>query len=129
MNRLFDYLLLGLAGGVGTLLRAGCVTLAVRLAGAESGWAPQAATLAVNVIGSFAFGSLFALAQSRPLLSSAQQACLFVGLLGGFTTYSSFAFQTVELAQNGRAVAAAAYVAATTALAVGAAWLGLRLFS
>jgi CrcB protein len=129
MTKLVDFVLLGLAGGVGTLLRAGCATLAVRLAGGESGWAAPVATLAVNVIGSFAFGSLFALAQSRPLFSPAQQTCLFVGLLGGFTTYSSFAFQAVELANHGRAVAAAGYVAATTALAVGAAWLGLRLFA
>lgn len=129
MSNPFDLLVLAVAGAVGTLLRAGCVTLAVRLAGADSGWAAPAATLGVNVVGSFAFGGLFGLAQTRLALTSAQQTYLLVGLLGGFTTYSSFAFQSVELLDQGRVVAAAIYVAATTTLALGGAWLGLRLFS
>ena len=129
MSNPFDLLLLAVAGAVGTLLRAGCVTLAVRLAGADSGWAAPAATLGVNVVGSFAFGSLFGLAHTRLALTSAQQTYLLVGLLGGFTTYSSFAFQSVELLDQGRVVAAAIYVAATTTLALAGAWLGLRLFS
>jgi CrcB protein len=53
---------------------------------------------------------------------------LLVGLLGGFTTYSSFAFQSVEMAEAGRGPAAAAYVAATTLLGLAAAWCGLRCF-
>lgn len=129
MGTPFELLLLAVAGAAGTLLRAGCVTLAVRIAGADSGWAAQAATLGVNVVGSFAFGSLYGLAQSRLALTPMQQTCLLVGLLGGFTTYSSFAFQSVELLDQGRVVAAAVYVAATTTLALGGAWIGLRLFS
>ena len=125
----FELLLLAVAGAAGTLLRAGCVTLAVRLAGVDSGWAAAAAILGVNVVGSFAFGSLLGLSQTRLALTPAQQSCLLVGLLGGFTTYSSFAFQSVELLDQGRVVAAAIYVAATTTLALAGAWLGLRLFS
>jgi hypothetical protein len=49
-------------------------------------------------------------------------------LLGGFTTYSSYAFQSLELVEHGRAAAALAYVVATNVLAIGAAWAGLRLF-
>lgn len=125
----FELLLLAVAGAAGTLLRAGCVTLAVRLAGVDSGWAAAAAILGVNVVGSFAFGSLLGLSQTRLALTPAQQSCLLVGLLGGFTTYSSFAFQSVELLDQGRVVAAAVYVAATTTLALAGVWLGLRLFS
>lgn len=127
MARLLDYLLLAVAGGVGTLLRVGFNTLAARLAGAGSAWAGLWATLAVNVLGSFAFGLLFAACQSRPLLPESQRAIVLVGLLGGFTTYSTFAFQAVELAEHGRAAVALGYVAATTLLAIGAAWAGLRL--
>ena len=103
-------ILLALAGAAGTLLRAGCTAVAIRLVGVGFPWG----TLAVNVAGSFAFGVLAGLARSR-------------GLLGGFTTYSSFAFQTVELLAAGRPVAAAAYVLATNAAALAAVWAGLRL--
>lgn len=127
MARLLDYLLLAVAGGAGTLLRVGCNTLAARLAGAGSAWAGIWATLAVNVLGSFAFGLIYAASQSRPLLPEPQRAIVLVGLLGGFTTYSTFAFQAAELAGNGRAAVAVGYVAATTLLAIGAAWAGLRL--
>ncbi len=124
-----DFILLALAGAVGTLLRAASVGLVVRLTGGESGWAAEAATLGVNLIGSFAFGSIAGLAQSRQLFTTAQQTILLVGLLGGFTTYSSFAFQSVEMLNQGRIVAAAIYVTATTTLALGAVWAGLRLCS
>ncbi len=124
-----DVLLLAVAGGVGAVLRGGCVSLAVRLGGTESGWAAAGATLGVNVVGSFFFSALFALSQSRLPLTSAQQSILLVGLLGGFTTYSSFAFQVVEMLEHGRVVAAIVYVAATTTLALLAAWAGLRLCS
>jgi len=127
VNRLLDYLLLAGAGAIGVLLRAGCTSLAVWLAGAGSAWAAQAATLAVNAGGSFLFGAIYALGTSRLGLPPAWQAIILVGLLGGFTTYSSFAFQAVEMLAQGRTAAALAYVAATNLLALAAVWAGLRL--
>jgi len=109
VNRLLDYLLLAGAGAIGVLLRAGC------------------ATLAVNAAGSFLFGAVYALGTSRLGLPPAWQAIILVGLLGGFTTYSSFAFQAVEMLAQGRTAAALAYIAATNVLALAAAWAGLRL--
>jgi CrcB protein len=91
--------------------------------------AGAAGTLAVNVLGSFAFGAIFALTRSRGLLSTAQETILLVGLLGGFTTYSSFAFQSVEMLEAGRALSALAYIVGTNAAALAAVWAGLRLFS
>lgn len=129
MSHPLDFILLALAGAVGTLLRAASVGFVVRLTGGESGWAAEGTTLGVNLIGSFAFGSIAGLAQSRQLFTPAQQTILLVGLLGGFTTYSSFAFQSVEMLNQGRIVAAAIYVTATTTLALGAVWAGLRLCS
>lgn len=127
VSRPLDYLLLAGAGAIGVLLRAGCTALALRLAGAGSPWAAPAATLAVNAAGSFLFGAIYALGTSRLGLPPAWQAILLVGLLGGFTTYSSFAFQAVELLTQGRTAGALAYVAATNLLAIAAAWAGLRL--
>jgi len=114
---------LAAAGALGTLLRAGANALSLRLFGPEFPWA----TLVVNVIGSFAFGTIFALARSRGLLSPPQETIVLVGLLGGFTTYSSFAFQVVEMLEAGRVVPAAAYVIGTTLSALVAVWAGLRL--
>ena len=123
MTRALDFVLLALAGAAGTLLRAGANALAPRLCGTGFPWG----TLAVNVVGSFAFGAIWSLARTRGGLAPAQETILLVGLLGGFTTYSSFAFQSVELAAAGRTGAALAYVAASNVLALAAAWAGLRV--
>lgn len=123
MPPLTHILLLAAAGAAGTLLRTGCTTLAVRLLGGSFPWG----TLAVNVAGSFAFGAVFALARARSLSTEAE-VILLIGLLGGFTTYSSFAFQSVEMLQSGRAAAAIAYLAASNLLGLAAVWAGLRSF-
>ncbi|MFM8291951.1 MAG: fluoride efflux transporter FluC [Planctomycetia bacterium] len=121
MHPLTTALWLGLAGAAGTLLRAGLTTLAVRLLGPEFPWG----TLLVNVAGSFACGALWA-ARLRGL-STETETILLVGLLGGFTTYSSFAFQSVEMLSGGRPAAAIGYLVATNLLALAACWAGLRL--
>jgi CrcB protein len=113
---------LAVAGAAGTLLRAGLTTLAVRLLGPGFPWG----TLAVNLLGSFAFGLIFASARARGGVSTEAETILLVGLLGGFTTYSSFAFQATEMLQHGRPLAAAAYVLATNLAGIAAIWAGLR---
>lgn len=123
MNSITGLVLLGLAGAAGTVLRAGCTAVAVRLFGSAFPWG----TLAVNVAGSFAFGAIYSYVRSRSLPTELD-GVLLVGFLGGFTTYSSFAFQSVEMAESGRGPAAAAYVLATTLLGLAAAWAGLRCF-
>ena len=119
------FALLAVAGAAGTLLRAGCTLLADRLVGHAFPWG----TLAVNEAGSFAFGAIFALARTRGWLTGPQESVLLVGLLGGFTTYSSFAFQAVEMMTHGRTAAALAYVAITNVAALAAVWAGLTLFT
>jgi len=123
MHPITHFALLGLAGAAGTLLRAGCNSLAVRLLGPGFPWA----TLAVNVLGSFAFGAIVGLARVRGGMPVGVEVILLVGLLGGFTTYSSFAFQTVEMLEGGRLLAALGYVVATNVAALAAVWAGLRL--
>lgn len=123
MTHPLHVLLLALAGAAGTLLRAGCTTLADRLLGPAFPWG----TLAVNVAGSFAFGAVYGLTRTRGLLSGPHEVTLLVGLLGGFTTYSSFAFQSAEMLAHGRIAAALAYIAATNLAALASVWAGLRL--
>ena len=115
--------LLALAGAVGTLLRAGCTTLATKLLGIGFPWG----TLAVNVAGSLAFGLLVGLARTRGTITVGLETILLIGLLGGFTTFSSYAFQSMEMLTGGRAVQAVAYVVVTNLAALVAVWLGLRI--
>ena len=85
-------------------------------------------TLAVNVLGSFALSIVMAFAL-RGRLDDTARVALGAGVLGGFTTYSSFNYETFALAQTGAWGKAAIYVAATMlgCLAAGAAgWLVAR---
>jgi CrcB protein len=117
------YALLAIAGAIGTLLRAACNTLAIHWFG--TGF--PAGTLAVNVLGSFAFGAIMGLSRSRGMPPTGLDTAVMVGLLGGFTTYSSFAFQSFELLENGRPLAGLVFIVGTNVAALAAVWAGLRL--
>ena len=122
MPVIVNALLIGIAGAVGTLLRAGCTTLAAKLLGPGFPWG----TIFVNVVGSFAFGAIFATFRTRAMPTELE-VVLLVGLLGGFTTYSSFAFQSAEMLSSGRPAMALAYMVATNVLGLVAVWAGLRV--
>jgi len=117
------YLWVALGGALGSAARYACSTGAARWLGAGFPYG----TLFVNVAGSFAIGLLAALvaADGRPLLGSDARAFVLVGVLGGFTTFSSFSLETLELARSGAVGAAAANVALSIALCLGGVWLGL----
>ena len=123
MHHVTHVVLLGLAGATGTLLRAGCTTLATRLFGVGFPWG----TLAMNVAGSLAFGLIVGLGRARGSMTVGTETILLVGLLGGFTTFSSYAFQSVELLEGGRPLSAAAYVIGTNVASLAAVWAGLRI--
>ena len=95
------------------------------------GW--PVATIAANVLGSFAIGVLSVLLAIRGMAgevaSSAGAVRVFwmTGVLGGFTTYSAFAFETVNLASGKAPWPAAVYVVATLVLCLAAAWAGRAL--
>ena len=116
------YLWVALGGALGSVARYACSGMAVRWFGATFPYG----TLFVNVAGSFAIGLLAALvaADGRRLLSPDARAFLLVGVLGGFTTFSSFSLETLELARGGALGAAGANVALSVVLCLFAAWLG-----
>jgi CrcB protein len=114
---------LAVAGGLGTLARAGVTELALRWCDRDFPWG----TFAVNVFGGFVFGLITAIGRGRFTLPAGLETVLLVGFLGGFTTYSSFAFQSVELLEQGRLLAATANLIGTTIAALLAVVAGLQL--
>jgi CrcB protein len=123
MQTFSSVVVLGIAGAVGTLMRAGCTTAAERLFGPGFPWG----TLTVNVVGSLAFGAIVSAARSRGLVPAGWETPLLVGLLGGFTTFSTFAFQAIVMLEAGRVGPALAYMVVTNMAALAAVWAGLRL--
>ena len=81
-------------------------------------------TLVVNVAGCLFIGFLGGLIEFRQVLDPGQRLFLMVGVLGGFTTFSTFAFETLALAQDTQLVKAAANVLLQIILGFGAALLG-----
>lgn len=118
----FVYVALG--GGIGAALRYGCGLVAARHVGEPGLWA----TLFVNGAGSFAMGLFMGWWTARDGSSGeALQLLVAVGLLGGFTTYSAYALETVRLIERGQISAAASYAVGTMALCLVAFMLGTAL--
>lgn len=118
---------LGLAGAAGTLARWG-VYEGCRAGLEKTGWHLPAATLVVNVVGSFLFGLVWAL-WDRNHVSMHTRIVLLGGFMGAFTTFSSFAFDTGELIARQQYGAAAANVAANNVLGIAAFFLGIWVAS
>lgn len=100
-----------------------------------SGWVHRLApystfpwgTLVVNVAGCFLIGIFSALADSRQLWSPEMRVFAMIGVLGGFTTFSSFAYETAALARDPDLWRALANVGLQVVLGLLAAWLGYAL--
>ena len=99
------YLLAALGGALGALARWGVATALPHSAG---GW--PWATLLVNLTGCLAFGALTAVLTARSPEPPWARPFLAVGVLGGYTTYSAFAVETIELVDAGEPILAAGYV-------------------
>lgn len=115
-------LLLVLAGGA--LGSAGRYLIGVWMADRFGPGFPWA-TLAVNVTGSFLIGLLATLADEAGSLGPQARVFLVVGVLGGYTTFSSFSLETLRLAEQDSLARAAVNVLASIVLAFGAALLGI----
>ena len=81
-------------------------------------------TLTVNLIGCFVIGFLSQLAEARGVFTSESRALVFVGILGGFTTFSSFGNDTINLFRDGETFNALANVGANVILGLALVWLG-----
>jgi CrcB protein len=88
---------MGLAGGVGTLMRYWLAEWTARRFGETF----PTGTLVVNLLGCFLAGLLFYLMLDRYLVSPTVRTVVLIGLLGGFTTFSAFGLQTFTLLREG----------------------------
>ncbi|HJR66867.1 MAG TPA: fluoride efflux transporter CrcB [Gemmatimonadaceae bacterium] len=103
---------IALGGAAGTVARYGVGLAAERF---TATW--PAGTLIVNVVGSFFLG-LFTFWLRTPPFDPALRAALTIGLCGGFTTFSTFSYETVVLAENGGMARALTYVGLSVGLSV-----------
>jgi len=100
------------------------------LGGAVTRWAGPDfpyGTLLINVLGSLLIGVVQEVALSTLLIPETLRLVLAVGVMGGFTTYSSFSYETIRLLEAGSWMAATLYVVLTTALCLGCCVAGLSL--
>lgn len=120
-------LLVASGGAVGSWLRF-CVGRAWALAiGPVRAGAFPWSTLTVNVAGSLAMGLLAGWLARAGSQGEATRLLLAVGVLGGFTTFSSFSLETIQLIQNGQPALALAYLAVSLAAGLIGLWLGIQM--
>ena len=115
-------LTVGLGAAIGGILRLLVTQLVVARAGA--GYAPVA-TVIINVSGSFFIGAVIEIAGTRADLSPLWRYFLATGILGGYTTFSTFSFEALTLAGGGLALTSALYVVASVGLGIAGAFAGV----
>jgi CrcB protein len=116
---------LAAAGAVGTVARVLLSTWVQRVIRVDL----PLGTAVVNVLGCFLFGIAFASFEGRLAHLSGYRLIVLAGFMGGFTTFSSYMFDTQRLLEQGRATLAFANLGAQNALGMVGLWLGLRIGS
>ena len=118
------FLLIGMGGGLGAILRyllSGVVQDGSRVTLFPIG------TMVVNIAGCFAIGFLSGLVDTRAVFSPETRLFLFIGLLGGFTTFSTFGNETVNLLRGGENLLAMVNLGVSVFAGLAAVWLGRAL--
>lgn len=116
-----NILLVGIGGFIGSILRyvvGGYVQQATKSVSFPYG------TLAVNLVGCFVIGFLAQLVEARGVFTSESRTFVFIGILGGFTTFSSFGNETLNLARDSQMMNALANISANVIIGILAVWLG-----
>ncbi|MCB1110360.1 MAG: fluoride efflux transporter CrcB [Chlamydiia bacterium] len=119
-----ELILVGIGGGIGSICRL-LLSRSIQLA---TPFVFPLGTLVVNVVGSFFIGVLSILILSRiGALSSDLRAFVIIGLLGGFTTFSTFSLEAIDLWESGESLKLIFYLFLSVALGLFAAYGGLIL--
>jgi CrcB protein len=120
MSKLF---LIGLAGFIGTLSRYWMSGVVAKRYGETF----PMGTLVVNLLGCFLVGLLFYLLEERFLINQTARTAVLIGLLGGFTTFSSFGLQTFTLIQDRQVGLAVLNITASNVIGLLLVWAGYTL--
>lgn len=120
---MYKSILIGLAGLIGTLLRYWLSGLVARNYGETFPWG----TLIVNVVGCLVSGAVFNLTEERFLVDPMVRTVILIGLLGGFTTFSSYGLQTFTLLRDGEFALAALNITVSNLVGLLMVWAGYGL--
>ncbi|MBI3004109.1 MAG: fluoride efflux transporter CrcB [Ignavibacteriales bacterium] len=118
-----NYFLVFFGGGLGASAR-------YWLSGAVYRWLPADfpyGNLVVNTVGCFLIGILIASVEERFLMQPSIRIFLAIGILGGFTTFSSFSYETIALFRDGESFRAFLNIFSTVIGCLGATWFGMQL--
>ena len=116
-------LLVAAGGAVGSVARY----LMASSIQSSTGWSFPIGTVLVNILGCFLIGILYVLLVARPDPRQDLRALLMVGVMGGFTTFSSFSLETVTMAMNGNYTGATLNVVLSVAACLAGTVLGIAL--
>lgn len=119
------YFAIAIGSALGGVARFWCSGIAARLIGETFPWG----TLIVNVLGSFIIGFFWTLTgpDGRIFVGSTARQFVMVGICGGYTTFSSFSLQTLNLMNDGEWLPAGVNIGASIALCLVAVWAGHAL--
>lgn len=123
MTPLLNFAAVGIGGALGSMLRYAVALWSVERIGPGFPWH----TAFINIVGSFFIGVIATYSQSASGLPPYVSAFAMVGVLGGFTTFSTFSYDTVVLLSDGAGGFALAYCLGTVLLGVSAALIGVAL--
>ena len=117
-----NYLWVFLGGGLGAAMRYWLSGAVYRLLSSSFPYG----TLVVNVIGCFVIGLWMSLFTERFAGNPALRVFLVIGILGGFTTFSSFSYETIALIRDGQIVSAILNIGLSVVICLLATWIGLE---
>jgi CrcB protein len=115
--------IVALGGAVGSVLRYKLGGFALHHTQA---WNFPVSTFSINIAGCFVIGLLAALVEHHDLFSPAMRLFLFTGLLGGFTTFSAFGYESVFLLRRGLLSTATGYVSLSVVAGLIAVSIGMK---
>jgi CrcB protein len=121
MPSLFSLTLVALGGALGSVSR---YLLGTWIQSTSKSIDFPFGTLTVNLLGCFVIGLLSQLAEARGAFTPETRALVFFGVLGGFTTFSSFGNDTINLLRDGETLNALVNVGANVVLGLALVWLG-----
>ena len=118
-----EYIWVGVGGAAGAIARFAMTRYAIARFGDAFPWG----TFTINLLGAFAIGLIFTWMTDRSIAAPAVRLVVIVGFLGGYTTFSSYTFEAVAMAQRGNWLGALAYVFGSNVVGLTACAAGMVL--